>query len=61
MTYGLGASGSMVRSGSGDIVAIVTLGRLEAHVVEAGVVVLAETGLSSRREQTLRLLLWPHK
>ena len=58
---GLGTGGAVVGGGRSDVVSIVTLGGLEAHVVEAGVVVLAEAGLSSWREQTLRLLLLAHK
>ena len=45
----------MVRSASGDIVVIEALRRLETHVVVAGLVVLAETELSGRKER-VRLL-----
>ena len=51
MTYRLSAIWSMVGRISGDVVAIEALRGFEAHVVVAGLVVLAEAELSSGCEQ----------
>jgi hypothetical protein len=48
---------SMVGSIGRDIVSIETLGRLEAHVVVAGLVVLSETELRGWGKESLALLL----
>ena len=45
ITYGLSTVGAVVRGSRGDIVTVETLGGLEAHVVVARVVVLAEAEL----------------
>ena len=56
ITYRLSTVGAVVRGSRGDIVTVETLGGLEAHVVVAGVVVLAEAELRSGGEDRSALL-----
>jgi len=55
-TYWLGTVGSVVGSGGGNIDVVNALGRLESHVVVAGLVVLAEAELGGGSEEALGLL-----
>ena len=56
-TYGLSTIWSMVRGSCCHVDIVDTLGWLEAHVIVAGLVVLAEAELGDRGEHSLCLLL----
>ena len=56
VTYWLGAVGSVVGSGGGDVVSVGALRWLETHVVVARLIVLAEAELGSWGKERVSLL-----